>query len=114
MQLEKAYGEYTDFWKDVIKQFFTKSIKPEMYGKVYVAILSNHMMRSGVPCIASIKLSIQKSIASGEIANPYKMKDLNSNSFYDYASMEEFKYITDEERQENVKKLKGLFKHKEI
>ena len=96
-QIEKVYGSYeNENLKKVVKGYLTKDIKQDEISNVLKAILYNHKVKFGVPCIATIEEAIDNAIKKKKTFSPYLVKAYDT-SRYNYREQaeenEEFKPV---------------------
>lgn len=109
--LTSYYGDYESVQvKSQVAAFIIDRIKPTEYKSLCRIIKDWHKVIFKAPCIATIRECIDKAVFKDKKFEPYKVKTTNPQK-YNYR--EEKEQITEQERQDNLKRL-SQFKVKKV
>lgn len=101
--IEGVYGVYENqILRGTVKRYLEEDIEPSKLSELYRVVLYGHKANFGVPCIATIEECIQNARLKKGKYEPYRVKATNTDK-YNYRA--EYKEITEQERQANIKRL---------
>lgn len=109
-QIEGYYGEYQNpKVKQVVKSYVESEHKNDKLKEILKAVFYFHEARFGAPCIATIEKALKSAKYEKGQSDTKKYVETNTKR-WDFDKDE----IPEEERQENLSKLKNLFPDKKF